>query len=163
MLHIVGFWRPYESHGYLGQWYPSVFKDTTEVVYCCAEQYMMAEKAKLFNDGATRQKILKTQDPKVIKALGRRVAGFKQEVWDQYKFEIVIQANMFKFSQNTEFKERLLATGDALLVELSPLDKIWGVGTTSPDPAQWQGQNLLGKALMEVRDRLRIQQQNKLR
>ena len=52
-----------------------------------------------------------------------------------------------------------MATGDSILVEASPVDKIWGIGLAAdnPDaqnPLKWKGQNMLGFALMEVRDEL---------
>lgn len=57
----------------------------------------------------------------------------------------------------------LLETGDRLLVEASPYDKIWGVGYSAANAAanegNW-GENLLGKALMRVRDRLRSGEDN---
>lgn len=151
---VFGFWKPEGPNGFCGQWYPSKFVDTEGHTYECTEQYMMYAKAKLFNDDETAKKILETNSPKLMKNLGRQVKGFVESVWDQHKFNIVVEGNMLKFTQNPDLKEMLLATGTSTLVELSPLDKIWGVGTEDPNPAYWNGQNLLGKALMEVRRRL---------
>lgn len=142
----------------LSQWYISYFKDE-EREYCCMEQYMMYNKAKLFNDHSTAAEIMCVRDPKKIKALGRKVKNFKEEVWDKNKFEIVVRGNVLKFSQNKELKEFLLSTNDAVLVEASPYDKVWGVGLKRDDikinnPNKWQGENLLGFALMEVREEL---------
>lgn len=86
--------------------------------------------------------------------------GFDNDVWLQNRFEIVIEANLKKFGQNPEFKEFLLDTGDRVLVEVSPVDTIWGIGLAadSPsieDPSQWKVLNLLGYALMVVREKLR--------
>ena len=130
------------------------------------EQYMMYHKAMLFNDIAIASQILLSPDPKRCKSLGRKVGkqndNWDQEIWDENKFRIVVEGNYLKFSQNAKYKAILLATGDKLLAEASPYDNIWGIGIghTHPNaykPDLWNntGQNLLGKALMEVRFRLR--------
>lgn len=120
---------------------------------------MMAAKAKLFRDQESREKILTCSDPKQINALGRNVWGFKQAVWDKFKYSIVLNGNWCKFSQNQVLWEVLLSTGNSVLVEASPYDNIWGIGLSSSsseenNPLKWRGQNLLGFALMEVRDEL---------
>ena len=129
------------------------------VSYGSAEQFMMAEKARIFGDGETLEKILAAKLPRKIKALGREVKGFDGKKWDGVKFEVVVRGNMAKFSQNQALLSFLLGTGDAMLVEASPKDCIWGVGLKESDrdildPAKWKGENLLGKALMEVRSKL---------
>jgi ribA/ribD-fused uncharacterized protein len=153
---MVLFWQP---PGVFGQWTPSPFT-VDDVAYTCAEQFMMAEKARLFGDEATRAKIVATASPREHKALGRQVAGFVSATWDRSCLGIVVTGNRAKFGQNPDMRAALLATGDKLLVEASPLDTIWGVGLRADDPrihdrAQWRGQNLLGEALMRVRAELR--------
>ena len=128
---------------------------------------MMAAKAELFGDKEIRDQILKCSDQKQIKALGRKVRGFEQKVWDKFKYAIVLLGNWHKFSQNRELREFLLSTGDSVLVEASPYDAIWGIrlAASSPeaqDPMKWRGQNLLGFALMEVREELRRVTQNEM-
>ena len=140
---------------------------TTADSYLCMEQYMMAGKAHLFGDEEIRKEILECSDPKQIKALGRKVRGFEQKVWDKFKYAIVLLGNWHKFSQNRDLREFLLSTGDSVLVEASPYDAIWGIrlAASSPeaqDPMKWRGQNLLGFALMEVRDELRRVTQNEM-
>jgi ribA/ribD-fused uncharacterized protein len=81
-------------------------------------------------------------------------------MWNQHRREIVMAGNYQKFTQNTALREFLLTTGDRVLVEASPLDKIWGIGLAAdhvdaPQPEKWPGLNLLGFALMQVRDRIR--------
>ncbi|MCY0987772.1 NADAR family protein [Nannocystis sp. ILAH1] len=152
---MVLFWQPPAA---FGQWTPSRF-EVDGVTYGCAEQFMMAEKARLFGDEATRAKILATDSPRQHKALGREVAGFVQAVWDRECLEIVVRGNRAKFTQNPDLRAALLATGDKLLVEASPLDRLWGVGLRADDPrihdpGQWRGKNLLGEALMRVRAEL---------
>ena len=143
----------------LSQWWISDFTYNGDH-YCCMEQCMMAGKARLFGDQATLEKIMAADDPKVIKALGREVKNFDEDAWSEIKYALIVAGNICKFSQDPALKEFLLSTGDAILAEASPYDRIWGIGLAAEDPqAQdlnaWQGQNLLGFALMEVRDELR--------
>ncbi len=142
-----------------GQWRNSVFKVDAEE-YFCAEQYMMAQKAGIFGDKEIEMKIMNSSTPKEIKALGRKVKNFDQKIWDKVKYSVVLNGNYYKFTQNKEMRDFLLSTEDKILVEASPLDKIWGIGIAesselSTVPNKWKGQNLLGFALMEVRDELR--------
>lgn len=141
------------------QWFPFEFEENG-IVYRTAEHYMMAGKAKLFNDQEVLEQILQAETPNQAKSLGRKVKNFDPNIWDEHKYEIVKQGNLLKFSQNEKFKEFLLSTNDKILVEASPYDKIWGIGMLESNPkaehpSQWNGENLLGFALMEVRDELR--------
>jgi len=161
---FVFFWNPDVTGdgslgpGCLSQWWPAEFHyDYSD--YCCTEQYMMAEKARVFGDRPVLEQIMASREPGEIKALGRQVHGFDSRVWDQYKYTAVLEGNFQKFLQNPALKDFLLQTGDKILVEASPFDRIWGVGLgeDEPDaarPPRWQGQNLLGFALMEVRAEL---------
>jgi ribA/ribD-fused uncharacterized protein len=147
------FWK-----GILSQWYPSPFT-VDGVEYPTAEHWMMAEKARLFEDKITLDEILKSGSPKLAKDWGRRVAGFNQKVWDSHCFDIVVQGNLHKFTQNPDLKGKLLGTGHKILVEASSFDTIWGIGLAQDDfwatnPAVWPGKNLLGLALMKVRNQL---------
>ena len=140
------------------QWYECDFV-IDGIAYRCAEQFMMAEKARLFGDEENLQKILVAKTPKTMKALGRKVKGYDAELWNAHKFEIVVKGNIAKFSQNEDLKSFLRSTADKVLVEASPYDQIWGIGMKATDegvndPHQWKGTNLLGFALMQVRDLL---------
>jgi len=140
------------------QWYEADF-NLEGVHYRTAEHYMMAEKARLFGDEPIRLKILACSHPHEAKKLGRAVKNYDDKTWHAQRFEIVVAGNIAKFSQHTELMEFLQGTGDRVLVEASPRDRIWGIGMgqTNPDaqnPAKWRGLNLLGFALMEVRGRL---------
>ena len=159
----VFFWshRPAEkiTKTCFSQWFERDFV-VNGYTYKCAEQYMMAQKAKLFGDEEIFQRILEVKTPKTMKDLGRKVKGFDSRVWNQHKFSIVVTGNLAKFSQNQDLKEFLLATDDKVLVEASPYDNVWGIQlkATDPravDPTQWEGENLLGFALMQVRELLR--------
>ena len=143
----------------LSQWWVTDFK-VGNLTYRSTEHWMMAEKARLFADEATLARILAARSPAEAKKLGREIQGFQPEIWETHKYEIVKTGNWHKFSQNPELRQFLLATNDRVLVEASPVDAIWGIGLAadSPDaenPYRWQGPNLLGFALMEVRDQLR--------
>ncbi|MGW8394908.1 NADAR family protein [Pseudoduganella sp. HUAS MS19] len=141
------------------QWFEAGFViDGTR--YPTAEHFMMAEKARLFGDTAALGRILQSPNPSVAKAAGRNVEGFDEEVWAEKRWDIVVKANHAKFSQNPPLRKFLLATGEHVLVEASPVDFVWGSGfaADSPhaeNPSEWTGMNLLGFALMEVRSRLR--------
>jgi ribA/ribD-fused uncharacterized protein len=142
----------------LSQWWKADFDDEMHT-YCCMEQYMMAEKAKLFDDEEMLAQILASDNPKEIKELGRKVRGFDGDKWARKRYSIVLNGNFAKFLQNEELMQFLLQTGDKILVEASPYDNIWGIGMSADDekidnPLEWRGQNLLGFALMEVRDEL---------
>jgi ribA/ribD-fused uncharacterized protein len=134
------------------------------IKYNCCEQYMMASKARLFDDKEAYNKIMAATHPREQQSLGRIVKGYNQELWDKYKYNIVRNGNYHRFKQNKQDLEWLLAT-DGILVEASPVDGIWGVGLAANDPLiqdekNWRGQNLLGKALTEVREMLREELQN---
>ena len=142
----------------LSQWFPASFELGGDE-YPTAEHYMMAEKARIFGDEAIREAVLDSLDPGMAKALGRRVQGFDEETWQRERFEVVVRGNLAKFGQDDELADYLRTTGDRVLVEASPRDRIWGIGMRAdhPDaehPAAWQGKNLLGFALMVVRTRL---------
>jgi ribA/ribD-fused uncharacterized protein len=118
---------------------------------------MMAEKAALFDDQEIRAQVLQATTPNAAKALGRKVRGFNDRLWLQHRYDIVVQANQAKFSQNPELNEYLMRTGSRVIVEASPVDAIWGIGLAQDhpdvnDPNLWKGLNLLGFALIQVRD-----------
>lgn len=143
----------------LSQWYPAPF-EVERVRYPTAEHWMMAEKARLFGDEKARAEILAVHGPADAKAKGRQVRGFSDAVWDAERWEIVVQGSLHKFSQHPELRRYLLEeTRDQVLVEASPMDRVWGIGLAQDDPratkpSQWRGLNLLGFALMEARQRL---------
>ena len=141
------------------QWYTAAF-EIDGITYATAEHWMMASKARLFNDPESIELILVASTPAEAKALGRQVKNFDDAVWKKNARRLVTEGNVAKFSQNKELGEFLLSTGDAVLVEASPRDCIWGIGLGQDNPkAQhpdtWRGQNLLGFALMDVRYQIR--------
>tara|TARA_R110000796_G_scaffold215732_2_gene331751 strand:+ start:18557 stop:19027 length:471 start_codon:yes stop_codon:yes gene_type:complete len=144
--------------GEFSQWYPSDF--TIEgVEYNCAEQYMMQQKANLFGDTKIEKRIMETTRPREQKRLGRLVKNFDVDRWEDSAFDIVVKANIAKFSQDPELLEVLKRTKGKEIVEASPEDKIWGIGLHESDErawdkATWEGRNWLGEAIMEAREKL---------
>jgi len=153
----VYFWR---SRCIFSQWFPCKFTGPEGFVYANSEQWMMAGKARVFKDNEVLERILHMTDPKKVKSLGRMVSNFDEATWKSNRERIVLEGNLLKFSQDKVLARALLATGDKLLVEASPIDKIWGVGLNAKTASRtsechWKGLNLLGIALMETRRNLR--------
>lgn len=161
---FVFFWSHTEKPGRvtkacLSQWYPGEFEVDGQV-YNCAEQYMMAEKARLFGDEEIRQQILAETGPKNIKWLGHKVRNYDEATWSEVRYNVVLKGNIHKFAQDIKLRQFLHGTEDKILVEASPYDQIWGIGmderhADAIHPGKWLGTNLLGFALMEVRSTLR--------
>lgn len=145
--------------GCLSQWWHAPFQDDAGVLYPTAEHYMMAEKARLFGDADVEAQILAASDPAQVKALGRAVRGFREQAWKDARDAIVMRASLFKFTRDADYRAYLLSTVPYVLVEASPMDRIWGVGLAPDDarvhtPHAWRGENRLGFALMRARDLL---------
>jgi len=153
----------------LAQYYPHLnyheFMSNNELIFKTRENWMMFHKALLFakNEYADYNKVIALSmldmSPLDVKNMGRRVKGFYEETWNLAKYDIVVNGNYFQFTQNNELKEILLNTGDSELIEASPYDRVWGIGYSEKKAvtvprSQW-GENLLGRALMDVRNRIR--------
>ncbi len=159
-IKVIGFHNPEEEYGFLSNWYLSEFR-FGGITFSSMEQYMMYQKAILFGDTKIAGKILETSDVAEIKALGRAVAQYVDSVWAGRRQIIVYRGLTEKFRQNPDLRNRLVATGEAVLAECAVKDRIWGLGLSMNDGrrfdmSEWQGQNLLGYALMEVRQNLMI-------
>ncbi len=157
-MDIICFHNPDEENGYLSNWYLSEFT-IDEITFSSMEQYMMYKKALCFHDMDTANQILATDDVSKIKALGRLVRNYNESYWNGVRQIIIYNGLLAKFSQNEDLKEQLKATGNAILAECAVRDKIWGIGLSMKaskrlDRDQWKGQNLLGYALMMVRESL---------
>ncbi|MGW4173731.1 NADAR family protein [Streptomyces chartreusis] len=144
----------------LSQWWPSPFT-VSGVSYATAEHWMMAEKARLFKDAEAERQALAADHPSLAKKAGRLVRGFDNAAWERERFRIVVEGSVHKFGGHPELSAFLLGTGDRVLVEASPVDRVWGIGLAARDegahdPERWRGPNLLGFALMEARERLRL-------
>lgn len=161
---IIYFWGHHPAKdGSVGkecfsQWYMADFY-VEHIKYCCMEQYMMSRKALLFGDKETNELIMKAGTQGEIKGLGRKVRNFDETIWNEFKMLIVLTGNYYKFSQLTKVRQCLLGSGNAILAEASPYDTIWGIGMAEAEAKQgdicdWRGSNLLGFALMQVREEL---------
>lgn len=142
----------------LSQWYSSAFEDNS-TVFKTAEHYMMYHKAIYFGESVIANKILESKSPGEAKNLGRTIGSFIDSEWELVRFQIVVHGNFLKFTQNPELGRFLINTNERVLVEASPIDLIWGVGLSVDDERindvkQWKGDNLLGYALMKVRNLL---------
>lgn len=145
--------------GVFSQWYNSPF-EYNNMKFTCCEQFMMVNKAIIFSDPDSAEAILKEKQPSSQKSLGRAIKNFNQELWDNVKLDVVFTGNYLKFTSSEEFRKILLNTGDSLLVEASPFDKIWGIGLSMTDPRKedeslWTGQNLLGICITGVREKIK--------
>ncbi|MET7296471.1 NADAR family protein [Streptomyces griseoloalbus] len=143
----------------LSQWWPSPFT-VDGVAYATAEHWMMAAKARLFGDPEAERRALSAEHPAQAKKAGRLVRGFDEAIWRRERFGIVVEGSVHKFTAHQDLRAFLLSTGDRVLVEASPVDRVWGIGLAAndegvADPERWRGPNLLGFALMEARTRLR--------
>ena len=146
--------------GPFSQWAACAFT-IDGIEYSCAEKYMMAAKASLFGDDEALAAIMESDSPREQKAWGRKVKGFNPDVWNAVAKDVVFRANMAKFTQNRDMWKYMVLTGNDILVEASPTDRVWGVGISEDDPRiynqdEWQGTNWLGEVLMEVREAIRF-------
>ena len=158
-MAVICFHNPDEENGYLSNWYPSPFT-LDGVAFSSMEQYMMYRKAVCFGDDKVAAQILVTEDVAEIKTLGRLVSGYDESLWNGVRQIVVYEGLLAKFSQNSESGEQLKKAGNTVLAECAVKDRIWGIGLSMHDSdrldrAKWRGQNLLGYALMMVREKLR--------
>jgi len=145
--------------GWPSQWCSARFT-VDGTTYNCCEQFMMAEKARVFGDERSLERVLAATSPRDQKAIGRTVRDFDERTWNGVCRGIVYTGNLARFNQDSQLRSLLLDTGEKTIVEASPTDRIWGIGLASDDPDarrpdQWRGRNWLGIALMQVRDTLR--------
>ncbi|SCE79525.1 hypothetical protein GA0070558_10743 [Micromonospora haikouensis] len=145
--------------GCLSQWWPAPFTVDGRV-FATAEHWMMWHKAALFGDHDTAARVLTAGHPQRAKALGRAVRGFDEATWAAHRYDIVVAGSVAKFAAHDDLRAFLLGTGERVLVEASPVDRVWGIGLAAgdpdaQDPARWRGDNLLGFALMAARAALR--------
>ena len=129
---MICFHNPEEENGYLSNWYLSEFT-VNGVTFSSMEQYMMYEKALLFQDQETVKKVLQTDNVVEIKALGRAVQHFDDKIWIKVREKIVYRGVLEKFRQNPELAEKLEKTGEEIIAECAVKDRIWGIGLSLKD------------------------------
>ena len=154
------FWsNDYPENSWMSNWHPCrIVHDGRE--FSSSEQLFMYLKASLFGDDRMKELIAKATTPRMAKARGRKVAPFDETIWRDRRVELMTIAVRAKFSQNEDLKDKLLSTGESLLVEASPYDRVWGIGMRgshrkAKTPSEWRGLNLLGEVLMEIRREMR--------
>lgn len=157
-MGVIGFHNPEEEYGYLSNWYDSDFA-WNGIHFTSMEQFMMYRKAVCFHDEKIARQILEMKDVAKIKELGRKVSNYHDQMWGGIRQIVVYEGLIEKFTQDTHLRMELIGTGDAILAECAVKDRIWGIGLSMNDPKrldpeQWKGQNLLGYALMMVRERI---------
>ena len=130
--------------------------------FASVEHYFQAMKAKEFDDKEMYEKIIKTKTGKAVKAVGKKISNFKEELWDSKKDQVMEKAVRAKFTQHPELRRQLLETGDRQIGEADPRNLYWGIGTSmasekSRHPAKWRGLNKMGKLLMKLRDQFKTE------
>jgi ribA/ribD-fused uncharacterized protein len=154
------FWRPgKEDTGWLSNWSPHGFRDDSDQLFATAEHYIMYRKAVLMKDDIMALEIPKANSARKAKAMGRKVSNWDESLWEKHREGIVYDALRQKVEQNLDVKQWLIDTGDSVIAEASPSDKVWGIGLKSSNryacvPEKWPGENLLGKMWMKVRNEL---------
>lgn len=120
-----------------------------------SEHIFVAQKAIMFKDFYTLGRIVSADTPRKAKKFGREVVGFDEKMWEAVREPAMMLALSIKFELCPEFRQALIDSGDKVLVEASPVDKIWGIGFREEDALanerNW-GMNLLGKCLMKLRE-----------
>ena len=130
--------------------------------FFCTEQAFMWAKAKTFGDEEIAKAILaEKSDPMTCKSLGRAVNGYDDKTWDKVRYGFMHDVNYAKYTQDLVLKAKLLDPkfNGKTFVEASPIDRIWGIGLAQDDKnadneKKWRGQNLLGKAITQVRNEI---------
>ncbi len=176
--NTIFFYGIKDKFGYMSNFYNCTFKDNNDIIYYNSEQYFMKKKQEIFDPTNLNiaKKILNTKNPTEVKKIGRKIRNYNDEIWDQIRYIHMLNGLRYKFIQNDDIKDKLLSTYSKKLYEASHRDKIWGIGFSASQinrllltDIQFQetgivseliekevfGLNLLGKALMEIRDELK--------
>jgi len=134
--------------------------NTITIKFQCSEQAYMYEKCMFFNQPEMAMQCIEETNPTKVKKIGRSIPNFEQDKWNKFSFDVMYKICLQKFQGNEEAKKELIDSGDKVLVEASPYDKIWGVGLSELDDRilqeeYWEGENRLGKVLMKVRNKIK--------
>lgn len=128
--------------------------------YCTSEQFYQSEKAAYFGDCEKAQHIAAEARPSRCKKMAYEIKNFDTKAWQSVARQVMLRAVLAKFRQNTPARQKLLGTGDALLVYATPFGQYWATGLEISDnrhiePEKWRGRNVLGSILIEVREILK--------
>ena len=158
------------QYGVFSQDYKKTFS-VGGLQYNCGEQFIEAKKAETFGDEYTKEQIMLSNNPTEIKTLGQTISNFDQFKWNELYYNFLVTANYNKFKQNKFIKNLLIQTGDKIIAYASPSNKILGIGVYlfqkdgtpnihSYNKANWphDAQNILGKVLMEVRSKIKSEE-----
>jgi N-glycosidase YbiA len=145
MGNAIEFYHQNKPYGFFSNFapYPIYLKEKT---WATSEHYFQAQK---FVGTVHEEIIRQTETPGKAAKMGRERDRPLRDDWEAVKDDIMIEALHAKFSQHPDLKDKLLATGNAELIEHTANDRYWG------DGGDGSGKNMLGRLLMEVRDRLR--------
>ena len=167
MSKITFFWKPDGNNGGFSQWSDHSIElsnqpfayDGESIIYDNAEQAMIAAKAFTFQDFDIIPEIMECKNLALIRRLGRKVKNFDHQIWNNVKEDIVYRINLAKFRQHTDLRVLLQNTGNDIIANASPYDKIWGIGLSEnnimvQNQDNWIGLNLLGKILQRVRNHI---------
>ena len=126
----------------------------TTYTFSSTEKGFMYIKAITFGDSVTASKIMKTDDPNQCRKLGRQVKGYKDNIWENVRYDIFYKLNWAKYTQDKELQKKLLDPqfDGKTFVEASPIDKIWGIGYSEDNPnielaKDYWGKNYLGRII----------------
>ena len=152
------------EYGYLSmEW--AVVLEYNSTTYQSVYQAIYSELAKLFDDQEHLPQLLAAKTADEISYSVKDVPGDleqNKEKWNEQLRKLIYQVNLAKFRRYPELAAKLLETQNAMIGAYEPGDEIIGIGISlenvdSKDPAKW-GENVLGKALMNIRDVLRAEQ-----
>jgi predicted NAD-dependent protein-ADP-ribosyltransferase YbiA (DUF1768 family) len=171
MVKEIRFYRARGKYGFLSNLYPCRVSYFSIGSFASAEHAYQWFKAK---DEKTREWIRQAPYPRLAAIAGHGLFFYDiNPNWNKYnsgegiglrdkgdeslRYKVVIMRNVLltKFGQNPALADKLLATGDAILIEDSKTDAYWGVGKKG------NGQNWLGKCLMDIRELLRKKEEER--
>jgi ribA/ribD-fused uncharacterized protein len=145
MPQVINFYSTRDEHGCFSNFAPYPVEIGGQR-WPTSEHYFQAQK---FEDAAHREEIRKAKSPMIAARMGRSRKKKLRPDWEAVKDDVMRQAVLAKFTQHEDIRTVLLATGTAAIVEHTENDGYWG------DGGDGSGRNMLGRILMEVRERLR--------
>ncbi|HTL88386.1 MAG TPA: NADAR family protein [Leptolyngbya sp.] len=145
MSETINFYHLDKPYGYFSNFarYAIELKGKT---WATSEHYFQAQK---FVGTSHEEDLRQAKNPREAADMGRDRNRPLRPDWEAVKDDVMREAIYAKFTQHADLREKLLATGEAVLVEHTKNDRYWG------DGGDGTGRNMLGKLLVELRDRIR--------